>query len=428
MEKIRAKLANPLFVVFFTVFIDLIGFGILIPVIPQLITNPISTFYLFDKATEIKDGLILLGFLTAIYPFMQFIATPILGQLSDKFGRKKILIISLAGTCISYVIFAIGIMTRNLPLLFISRAFDGITGGNIAVAFAAIADISTPENRTKNFGLIGAAFGLGFVLGPYIGGKLSDSSIMSWFNATTPFWFAAILCFLNILSVIFIFPETNKHIDNLKKINWSKSIKNIIDAVNIKAVRPIFTTSFFFNGGFTFFQTFAGVFFITRFNWNQGNIGDYFAYVGIWIAIAQAIVTRKVSDLLREDQILKFSMFGTAAGLLLIFLSNQWWNLLFITPLFAIFIGLTMAATNGLISRSVDAKIQGEVLGISSSVQALAQSIPAVLSGYLAAAFTAEAPIIVAAVIIAFAGTIFWVMYRRPANMDQNKGEAVMAH
>ena len=187
----RAKLAsNPLPVVLFTVFVDLLGVGILIPVIPQLMANPGSNYYLFPENTPASHGYIVLGFLVAIFPLMQFIATPILGQLSDKFGRKKILAISLAGTSMSYVLFAIGIMTKNIPLLFLSRGFDGITGGNIAVAQAAVADVTPPEKRARNFGLIGAVFGFGFIIGPYIGGKLSDPSIISWFNATTPFFFA----------------------------------------------------------------------------------------------------------------------------------------------------------------------------------------------------------------------------------------------
>src|SRR3989344_3479623 len=179
MDKIRNK---PLPVIFFTVFVDLIGFGILIPVVPLLLADPESSYFLLPKGFTVNQGYIMLGFLTAMFPLMQFLAAPILGQLSDKFGRKRILAISLFGTCLSYLIFAYAILTRNIPLLFAARAFDGITGGNIAVAQAAIADVTTPANRAKNFGLIGAAFGLGFILGPYIGGKLSDPTVVSWFG------------------------------------------------------------------------------------------------------------------------------------------------------------------------------------------------------------------------------------------------------
>ena len=133
----------------------------------------------------------------------QFFGAPILGAMSDRFGRKKILILSLVGTCIGYLFFGAGIAAASLITLFISRAIDGFTGGNISIALSAIADISDPKEKAKNFGLIGMAFGLGFILGPYIGGKLADPSVVGWFTHSTPFWFAAALTFLNIILVTF---------------------------------------------------------------------------------------------------------------------------------------------------------------------------------------------------------------------------------
>src|SRR5882762_1050528 len=136
--------------VVFTIFLDVLGVGILLPIIPQLLANPHSPYYLLPAGWTFKGGLILLGWLTAIYPLMQFISTPILGQLSDRYGRKPVLGFSIFGTAVGYVLFAIGIITRNIPLLFFSRALDGITGGNLSVAQAVIADVTPPKDRTKN--------------------------------------------------------------------------------------------------------------------------------------------------------------------------------------------------------------------------------------------------------------------------------------
>ncbi|MBA3732993.1 MFS transporter [Patescibacteria group bacterium] len=403
-----------LFSVIFTVFIDLLGFGILIPVIPQLLANPASPFFLLPIGYSIKSGYIILGFLTAIFPFMQFFATPLLGELSDRFGRKPILAISLAGTCVSYIVFAYGVLTRNLILLFVARGFDGVTGGNIAVAQAAIADISTPENRAKNFGLIGAAFGVGFILGPYLGGKLSDPNFVSWFNASTPFWFAAGLSFLNMLSVIFLLPETLKEKSNELTLHWSKSIRNIIKAFNIENMKTLFFTVFLFQGGFTFFTTFFGVFLITKFGWNQGSIGNYFAYVGVWIAFSQAVVTRYVSKRWNENKILSFSLFGTGVFILAQFLPSSVLGLLLVVPFFAIFNGLSQANLTSLVSRSAGPEIQGEILGVNASVQALAQTIPPILSGFIAANIGARVPIFVSGITVILAGLVYISFVRTP--------------
>ena len=194
MKTLKSLLkGNPLLAVFMTIFIDMLGVGILIPVFPLLIL-PNSPDNILPTGWTIQQGFILFGWLSAAYPLAQFFAAPILGQLADRYGRKKILAISITGTMFGYILFAIGIATHNIPLLFASRILDGFTGGNISVAQAAIADISTAKNRARNFGLIGMAFGLGFILGPYVGGKLADPSVISWFNAQTPFYFTAALC------------------------------------------------------------------------------------------------------------------------------------------------------------------------------------------------------------------------------------------
>src|ERR1041384_1204484 len=179
---------SPLIVIFTTVFIDLVGFGIVIPVLP---------FYAEGTAFNATPRMV--GLLFASYSIMQLIFSPVLGRLSDKYGRRPVLLLSIIGTGIGFLILG---LAKTVLLLFVGRILDGITGGNISTAQAYIADITTKENRAKGMGMIGAAFGLGFILGPAIGGILSQWGI------PVPFFFAAALCFSNAVLLYFTLPET----------------------------------------------------------------------------------------------------------------------------------------------------------------------------------------------------------------------------
>lgn len=393
--------------IFFTIFIDLVGYGILIPVIPELFANPASASYLLPYGTSVNNGYLLLGLLVAVFPLGQFFATPLLGQLSDRYGRKPVLLISILGTSISYVLFAIGIITKNIPLLFAARFFDGMTGGNISVAQATIADITTKENRSKNFGMIGAAFGLGFIFGPYIGGKLADPHLVSWFTAATPFWCAALLALLNVIFISKFLPETNLA-KKKEKIIWSKAFKNIQNAFTNKTLKPLFITNFLFTSGFTFFTTFFSVFLISRFGFRPAQIGNFFAVVGICSVFTQAVVTRFLSKKFSEEKILSFSFLGTSLIMLLFFLPKAPFYLYLIVPFFSVCNGLSMANMTGLISRRASNQTQGEVLGLNASILALGQCVPALLSGVVAEKLSPSAPLFFSSALI-FLGWFFFV-------------------
>jgi len=436
MDAVKEKLSDRLEhkalpIVISTIFLDVLGVGILGPVLPQLI------FRIFEPAGySFKASLVMLAWLTAIYPFMQFIATPILGQLSDRYGRKPILSFSLFGTAIGYILFAVAIITKNIPLLFFARAMDGITGGNISVARAVIADVSAPEHRTANFAKIGAAFGAGFVFGPYIGARLASPNVSffglfdtpSWFGPAVPFWFAAILSTVNAFLVLGVLPETHKHINNKLKLAWNKSLVNIKNAALHPALRVILSSEFLFWGGFTFFTTFFQILLIQKLGFKVNNIGDYFAYIGIWIVISQAVITPFIAKRLKPSQVLRFSLIGNGITLFALIWPHNTAQILLVTPFFAIFNGLTMANLSSLVSASADKKIQGEVLGIEASVQALAQSIPAVIAGYTAA-LGVNVPVLVGGSIVVFGGLMFNVFYRKPETaLHQEEPAIAMGH
>lgn len=390
----------------FTVFLDMIGISILIPIIPSLLGEPSSPHYLLASGNG-DAGFMLLGLLMASYPIALFIMAPILGALSDRYGRKPVLLASITGTAVSYFLFAYAVITKNIPLIFISRILDGATGGNISVAQAALADLTKPEERSKVFGIVGATFGLGFILGPFIGGVLSDPNTVPWFSVATPFIFAGILAISNLTLLHFFFKETIKTKRESARIDFLASIKNIVNAKGYAEIRGLFLTTFFFNTGFSFFTSFFNVFLVERFGFTASNIGNFFAYSGLWMIVTQTLILRFFVKRWSPAQLLRWSYFGVAAGILLYLVPEGVYGLLAVVPLLSIPNGLQFANFSALLTSRTDERVRGEVLGISSSMGSLAQSIGPVLAGTVAAVAGAWLPIAVSASLIALTGVVF---------------------
>ncbi len=398
---------HPLGVIFLTVFVDMLGIGILIPVFPQLIDPASPSSVLPPGATEAM-GYAIYGALQAAYPLLMFIAAPILGQLSDRHGRRRILAFCLGGTAVGYLLFALGVALKSLPLLFLSRIIDGATAGNMGVAQASIADVTKPEERAKAFGLIGAAFGLGFVAGPFIGGLLAS------FGTAVPFLFAAVLAAANLVSVLLFFPETFKTDAVHRAIHWLGSVKNIGKAFAIENLRVLFTSMFLFTCGFGFFISFFSIILARKYGFTETHIGNYFAYVGIWIAIMQGLLVRNLSGKAPEHKIVKFSMIGTGITVFLSIFPDDWRWLLAIVPFMAASNAVSFANLQALLSRSAGPERQGEIMGIGASLQALSGVIPPIIAGALAALLTPSATILAGAAIIAVAWLVFTLAYHPP--------------
>lgn len=366
--------------IFFTVFLDLLGLGIIIPILPALILDPIGGILPITFSYSART--LLYGFLIASYPLAQFFGAPILGALADSNGRKKLLIISLIGTVVGYAVFILGILTSNIFLLFLGRSLDGFTGGNISIAQSAIADISTKETKSRNFGLIGMAFGLGFIIGPYIGGKLSDSDIVSWFTYATPFYLSIFLATINVLLVIFNFPETIVE-KRETKVRIFTGFSNIGKAFSYKNLRVMFLVVFLLTVGFNFFTQFFQVFLYGKFKFTQSQVGDFFAYLGLWIAISQGAVLRPLAKKFNSVKILSVSIILLAFSFPFLLIPKDRFWLYFIVPFIAIFQGLNQPNGTALISNLTDIDKQGEILGINQSISSLAQAIPPIIAGFV---------------------------------------------
>lgn len=403
-------------VLFVSVLVEVIGFGILFPIIPLLLTEPGSRFYILPAAMSVQTGYLLLGILIASYPIGQFFATPVLGQLSDRYGRRSMLILSIAGTVLANIVFAAGIILANLPLLFVSRIINGLTGGNISIVQAAIADISTATKKASNLGKIGAAFGIGFIIGPFLGGVLSSPGIHPFLTAATPFLFAAALSTMSLLFVYRALPETAP-MHGTGGIDWLQGIHNIRMAFTMPERRRLFTVSFLYFSGFTFFTSFIPVYLIARFGLDQFAIGNVFLFIGVLVLIGQLKVVPFVADRFDEARVLPVALFLTGFFILVQLVPQNLIPYLLVLPLFSFSNAVSQVFTTTLISNTGSADDQGLVLGINTSLRALGQALPSALAGAAAALFAPATPLLIGGSIIILAA-LGYVAVSRAESLD----------
>ncbi len=393
----------------FVVFIDMVGFGIVIPLLAPLLISADSPFV--AAAMTLDTRILFLGLLLASYSIAQFFGAPILGALSDRHGRKPVLLLSIFVAFIGYLIFAFGILFQDIWVLFLGRLIGGFVGGSISVAYSAIADLSDAQSKPKNFGMIGMAFGFGFIIGPFIGGKLADPSLVPWFNFSTPFFFTALLSLLNIALVLLMFRETLRKKSHAKT-SLLTGFRNIVRAFRMPSLRALFAVIFLLTFGFSFFTQFSQVFLIERFSFNQSQIGDLFAYIGIWISLTQGVFTKPVSDRLAPAQVLRLAPLLLAFSLgVLVFIHDS--ILLYVAmPLIAFSWGIVFPNYTTMISNLAGRESQGEIFGINQSIQSVALTLPPIISGFIAAVhFTL--PIIAASFFVLCGWLVFVLFFRQ---------------
>ena len=413
----QVKKSSPLLPVFITVFIDMLGIGIMIPVFAPLIIR--NQHGLLDAAANEQTRNIIYGLLAAIFPLFQFFGAPILGALADKYGRKKILLISLIGTFVGYLLFAYSIQAKWLWLLFVARAIPGFTGGNISIVLASLADISAPKDRAKNFGLVGMAFGLGFIFGPVIGGLLADSKVCSWFDFSTPLWFTAFLTLINIFFVIQRFPETYQP-TSAKQLSLLAGIKNLKKAFQLTNLRVVLLSLFLLAFGFSFFTQFFSVFVIKKFDFDQRQIGLIFGFVGIWIAITQGLLTRIASKHFSSPQILRVSLLVFAAGLFGLILPDTVAVMYVFNAIIAIGQGLSQPNFASIVSSIADKDTQGEMLGVQQSVQSVALIIPPLVAGFIVN-IDYRLPILVSSFCLLLSWLVFFFFFKEKSNEESTR-------
>jgi MFS family permease len=349
--------------------INSLGFGIIVPVL-----------YTYGKTFGLTGAT--LGVLTASFSVAQFFATPVLGSLSDKWGRKPLLVISLAGTCISFLMFA---EARTLIVLFAARILDGLTGGNVSVAQAMVADTATPQNRAKKFGILGSSFAFGFVVGPLVGGVFNELSPQA------PFFFAAGISLIGTLCAAFLLKETNPT-NKETRLNLPGRFKFISLITTLK--RPtigtvVFTGFLLTMAQFTMiigFQTFS----VDILKISPATMGIFLAGFGICGIVMQLCVPFFIKTFSSKQIILLFSTILCFGAMLLSGFTSMLIPFAICLCIYGLFNGLRNPMLNAIIADNIDKSEQGQVMGINQSYASIGQTIGPLTAG-LAAAFSVHA-------------------------------------
>ncbi len=341
--------------IFITLLIDITGWGIVIPVVPKLIQELIHNP---DLSVASQYG----GWLSFVYAAMQFVFASVLGGLSDRFGRRPIILFSLLGFSLNFMIQA---LAPTIFWLFVGRIFSGITGASITTASAYIADISTDEDRAKNFGMIGAAFGLGFIIGPVIGGVLGQ------YGPRVPFYAASVLCLVNFLYGLFILPESLDKA-NLRPFNWKRAnpVGSLLQLRKYPQILGLIAALIFVYIAGHAVQTNWTFFTMYKFNWTEKLVGISLGVSGFMAALVQGYLIRLIQPKLGNEKSIFYGLSLYAVGMILFaFASESWMMFAFLIP-YGLG-GIAGPALQSVISSEVPKNEQGELQGALASLVSL---------------------------------------------------------
>ncbi len=363
--------------IFITLLLDITGWGLIIPVLPKLLEQLIHG----TVSQAARYG----GWLGFAYAAMQFLCSPIVGNLSDKYGRRPVLLFSLFGFAIDYVILA---LAPSISWLFIGRIIAGMTGASITTASAYIADISTPETRAKNFGMIGAAFGLGFILGPVLGGLLGQ------FGPRIPFWTAAVLCLLNWLYGYFVLPESLSK-DHRRAFSWSSAVpfRSLLKLRKYPSIGGLILSLVFVYVAGHAVQSNWSFYGIERFGWDEKMIGISLGAVGLLVGLVQGGLIRIVNPRLGNEKSVYTGLLLYAIGMVLFgFATQSWMMFLFLIPY--CLGGICGPALQSIISGQVPPNQQGELQGALTSLMSATSIIgPPLMTNTFAFFTRSNAPV-----------------------------------
>ena len=349
--------------IFVTLLLDILGIGLIVPVLPKLIES-------FTE-NNIESASSVYGIMVAVYALMQFIFAPVLGSLSDRYGRRPIILISLLGAGLDYLLLA---FAPTLAWLFVGRVIAGITAANITTATAYIVDVSPPEKRAQNFGILGAAFGLGFIIGPAIGGLLGE------FGLRVPFLVVAGITLLNWLYGYFVLPESLLE-ENRRAFSWARAnpIGSLLGLTRYPIVLALASTILMVALAQNSLQSTWVLYTGFRYSWGPGDVGFSLAVVGLTAAIVQGGLIRQIVPFFGERRSLLIGLTINAISFVLYGLAPFGW-MIYVIPFFGALGGIAQPSAQSIITKNVPANEQGAIQGSLTSLNAVSAVIAPLLA------------------------------------------------
>lgn len=388
-------------------FLGYLGFSLALPLFPPLFLD--STYPFLPSNTSTETRRILLGLLFTMYPLGQLIGAPLLGKWSDKYGRRPVILLSLIVVIPAYIGSALALFYTMPILLFISRFFSGLLEGNIVIAQAAIADVSQDSHtKTKNFGWLVSLSSTAFLFGPLIGGKLADSTTVSWFHYDTPFWCAALLSLIGFIVVATMFRETHRP-DSSIKVSLKSLTSTVTESFKYPGLRPLLIANLCFFLALFFFLNFFSAYLVSIYNFSASKLGEVNAYVAIPVILGPLFFGRltKIWTIKKATQ-----MGSLLLGLsyLIFILPAPPWALFFTLIPIGFFMAIGLAFPAILVSDAVNARFQGQALGTNQAIQVFAEALTALIGGF-AMAWLPSLPIL-NGVLFSFFGAWLLIRYK----------------
>lgn len=368
-------MTRPLLVIFLTIFVNLVGFGIIVPLLP---------FY----AERFGASPFVIGLLFGIFSLCQLVAAPALGDLSDRYGRRPVLIFSLLGTVLSFVMLA---LAQSIAMLFLARIVDGLSGGNISTARAYVADVTEPKDRARAYGMIGAAFGLGFIFGPALSGVLAR------YSYTAPIWAAAGITLVATLMAVFWLPETVHR----ASAGTGMPFKNLVAMMKRPGLRRMLVIDFVYWFAFAIFQTTFALFVARRFGFDAPQTGYVFAGFGVLGAIVQGALIRPIVHRLGDKPTFIVGLVCAASGLVAATFASSFTLLVLALIPLAFGIGFGHPTVTSLVSRAGRRDEQGRVQGAAGAMESLGRALGPVWGNAALQRFGEAMPYLSAAACIA---------------------------